>query len=212
MESTSALKRFAAFCIDYLIIMMMSAIVAFLFIRLFDDSSNIIWSSTKTFLGTAANIISGHKMSNLAKLVKVFSFYLTHMKSGIIICSVVTFLYFIYFEQSKWQATVGKKLLGTKVKTITNKRLSLFKATKRMLLFATPALFFYFLVFFVYPQCLKVANMSFYLFQFKIEAPTSCINPFIGYILCYLIWFMSIFFTKEKATIYDTLSNTRVKG
>ena len=143
---------------------------------MFDNSSNILWNATKTFLGAVTEITPGHKISNFHKLITIFSFYLTHIKAGIIISGIVIFLYFIYFEQSKWQATIGKKLLGLKVKTISKKRLSFFKATKRTLFFATPALFFYFLVFSIYPQCLNIVNVSFHLFRFKIQVPQACIN------------------------------------
>ncbi|NRA73524.1 MAG: RDD family protein [Rickettsiales bacterium] len=210
MKPASLLKRFIAFCIDYIILTILSFIVVLLFTQLFRDPSNIIWESTKAFLETATELLPRYQISYLYKLVTTIAFYLTHLKEGIIIYSIIILLYFIYFERSKSQATIGKKLLGLKVKTIAKKRLSFLKATKRTLFFITPALFFYFLVFAIYPRCLTIINVSFHLLQFKIKIPQSCINILIGYISCYLLWFIPVFFTKNKTTIYDILSNTRV--
>ena len=127
------------------------------------------------------------------------------------ICGIINFIYFVYFEQSQWQGTIGKQILKIKVKDSANKKLSLALATKRFLLFAAPALLFYLIGFFIYPQCLNALDMHGHLFRLKIEVPTSCMTLFVAYIICYLIWFIPIFFTKDKVTFYDILSKTQVK-
>jgi len=211
MKPTSALKRFAAFCIDYAILILLSFVIAFLFVEIF-VSSHTVLDSAKSLLNKTITLVPGHNPSVFHTIAIKLSFYLTHIKSGIIICGIVTFLYFIYFEQSKWQGTIGKKILKIKVTDTSNKRLSLFKASKRFLLFATPALFFYFIVFFIYPRCLNIIDLHFHLFRLKIDIPPLCMTLFIGYTICYLVWFAPIFFTNERKTIYDMLSKTRLKG
>jgi|SaaInl4_135m_RNA_FD_contig_21_1943439_length_715_multi_10_in_0_out_0_1 uncharacterized RDD family membrane protein YckC len=212
MKPTSVPKRLAAFFIDYVILILLSFIVAFLFVEIFSPSSKTLYDSAKSFLDNTIQLIPGREPSMFAKLTGKFSFYLTHMKSGIIICGIVTLLYFVYFEQSKWQGTIGKQILKIKVKDSTNKRLSLSAATKRFLLFAAPALLFYFIVFFIYPQCLNIVNMNFHILKLKIDVPPPCMTLFITYTICYLIWFIPIFFTTKRSTFYDMLSKTQVKG
>ncbi|WP_445488546.1 RDD family protein [Niallia sp. 03133] len=51
-----------------------------------------------------------------------------------IICLVVNALYFVIFQSSKWQATIGKKILGLKVMTVSGDKISFWRSLGRYLL------------------------------------------------------------------------------
>jgi uncharacterized RDD family membrane protein YckC len=117
--------------------------------------------------------------------------------------SFISLLYFVYFEQSEWQGTLGKKLFKIKVVDSKNKRLSLLKALTRYLIFAiAPGLLLRLVLFFTNPACLNMTNPS-----------TTCTRLFVAYSIVYaLLWLGPIFFTKDNSTTYDILSNTKVVG
>ncbi|MFT8320909.1 MAG: RDD family protein [Bacillus sp. (in: firmicutes)] len=47
---------------------------------------------------------------------------------------LITALYYTIFQSSKWQATIGKKLLGLKVMTINGERISFWRSLGRYLI------------------------------------------------------------------------------
>jgi uncharacterized RDD family membrane protein YckC len=127
------------------------------------------------------------------------------IKPGLILLttsSIIGFIYVVYFEQSKWQGTIGKRLLKLKVVDISNKRLSLLNASKRYLIYIAPTLVRY-MTFFLMYGALQKTNITFLLAT-------------IGFYLICLItgWLLllPIFFTKNKVTAYDMLSKTKVVG
>jgi len=189
MKLNSSLKRFGAFCIDYVILLSIAVAISFLSTKLFGPSSNTVMG----FMKTLTSKILGEGASSL------FDPY--HLQISMSICF---FVYFVYFERSKWQATIGKKFLKLKVTDSKGKRLSLHAAIKRLLIFAAPAFVFYFLVLHIAPQCLA-----------EVPCPISkspCGTLCLSYIVCYLIWVAPIFLTKNKTTLYDMLSKTKVRG
>jgi uncharacterized RDD family membrane protein YckC len=208
MKPASILKRIAAFLIDHAILTILLSIIG-LFLTAVTPASNTALDAAKEFFDKAIQLIPGQEPALSAKISAKLVFLTTHMKSTITLCLILSFLYFVYFERSKWQATVGKKLLKLKVMNSENKRMSVLEASKRFILFATPAIIFHLLVFMGYPQCLTLHK---HILTSGIVIPTACITLFSGYILTYLVWLLPIFFTKEIVTLYDALSKTKVKS
>jgi uncharacterized RDD family membrane protein YckC len=205
---TPIFKRLAAFVIDHTIIMSLLSVIGLIFADRLEASSHTFMDSVKDLWDTVVQFVSRHEPSMLSKITAKFSIYFNHaqyLQYTIIVGIIVAFTYFVFFERSKWQATIGKRLLGLKVANAANKRLSLFQAAKRFVIFGIPAFTFHFFAFFVYhPQCMDVVKL-------EMELPSPCMKLVIGYVIALLLWLIPIFFTKNKTTTYDMLSKTHIK-
>jgi uncharacterized RDD family membrane protein YckC len=205
---TPIFKRLAAFVIDHTIIMSLLSIIGLVFADRLEASSHTFMDSVKDLWETVVQFVSRHEPSMLSKMTAKFSIYFNHaqyLQYTIIVGVILSFTYFVFFERSKWQATIGKRLLGLKVASAANKRLSLFQAAKRFVIFGIPAFVFHFFAFFVYhPQCLNVVKL-------EIDLPSPCMKLVVGYAVALLLWFIPIFFTKDKETTYDMISRTHIK-
>jgi uncharacterized RDD family membrane protein YckC len=137
-------------------------------------------------------------------LEQIATVFFSYSNSGYLI-SFTILLYFVYFEQSEWQGTIGKKICKIKVVDTANKRLSLFKALNRYLVRIAPSLLFYYLSFFINsPACLKTLESA-------TDLSTTCGKiVVIGGTAITLLWYGPIFCTKDNRTTYDILSNTKV--
>jgi uncharacterized RDD family membrane protein YckC len=92
--------------------------------------------------------------------------------------------YFVSFERSKAQSTIGKRLMGLKVVDIKGERISLKQAMFRYLLYWVATDF---------------VHVAAYFVNFKALI-----------LVWYLIWLLPIFFTKKSTTLYDIFSKTEV--
>jgi uncharacterized RDD family membrane protein YckC len=205
---TPIFKRLAAFVIDHTIIMSLLSIIGLIFADRLEASSHTFMDSVRDLWDTVVQFVSKHESSMLSKITAKFSIYFNHaqyLQYTILVGIIVASTYFISFERSKWQATIGKRLLGLKVVDATNKRLSLFRAAKRFIVFGLPAFTFHFFAFFVYhPQCMDVVKL-------ETDLPSPCTKLVVSYAVALLLWFIPIFFTKNKTTTYDMLSKTHIK-
>ena len=124
---------------------------------------------------------------------------------GCVVNICLSLLLFTYFEQSKWQATPGKKLLRLKVTDNNGNRLSFGQAFIRNIWYHAPTI----------PS---VALFAFFvLFPLNVSDSLSMIGALIAlvaylsvFITWYSIWFLPILFTKNKTGLYEIFSNTRV--
>lgn len=111
---------------------------------------------------------------------------------------VVSLLYYTLFESSRYQATLGKKLFNLYVSDINDKRISFQNALGRWLLWWFPG----------FPiLLLQITSTSLADYNAKMESYWWIFA--ICYTL-YLVFIIPIFFTKDRTTLYDMLSGTRV--
>ena len=106
-------------------------------------------------------------------------------------------VYYIYFEQSNWQATPGKKMLNLKVTDINDNRISFIRAAIR---------------FFLYMWITYATQIVVYSKKKAMLDPTSLLYGVLitGLFILQLIWILPILFTKNKTGVYELLSDTRV--
>ena len=114
-------------------------------------------------------------------------------------------IYFVFFESSKHQATPGKKLFNLLVVTKDGKQLTIFKALYRYTMYLLPAIPI-FILFLVYPE--RYGNID--LVNASIETFFIFTAVYIIIIVMSLIWYLPIFFTKERKCVHDMISSTRV--
>lgn len=158
MKPASRFKRFVAYIVDCLILATITFCLVFLgYLILF--LINPSYLDFETIDGTA----------KLALIFFIFSFILTGP-------------YFACFESSKYQATLGKKLLNLYVSNRRNQKINFKRAFLRYFLWHSPVYFWIF---------------------------TPFLGLYAGCIISF-IWYTTIFFTKERNTTYDMLSSTRV--
>ncbi|WP_042349116.1 RDD family protein [Bacillus massiliigorillae] len=72
------------------------------------------------------------------------SYSLANNKGYLFATFIVGTLYYTLLQSSKWQATIGKKLLGVKVVTLEGDRISFFRAIIRHLVMFSISSLFYF--------------------------------------------------------------------
>ena len=150
-------------------------------------------------------VILGVAIAIVATLVAFFFFNISIKGAGIldkyvgVSSFILCFLYFVHFEQSKWQATPGKRLLKLKVMTEKGKRLSMWEAFVRISLFEIPGIS-YLLILNILKQ--NIIN------PVTLRGATILV---MGVIFIWrIIWISTIFFTKNKMGVYEMLSKTRV--
>ncbi|NRA73421.1 MAG: RDD family protein [Rickettsiales bacterium] len=118
-------------------------------------------------------------------------------------------IYFIWFEQSKWQATLGKKLLKLKVVNFDGSKLSLWKSFARFFLFALIHNVMFILTNYIYSKQIRRLLFDFSTIEaIKMQfiiAPEYAILRLVT-----IIWFITIIFTKKRTGIYEILSRTKV--
>ncbi|NRA73761.1 MAG: RDD family protein [Rickettsiales bacterium] len=115
-----------------------------------------------------------------------------------IITTIIGYIYFSYFEQSKQQATPGKKVFGLKITDTSGKKLSFWRASMRYILYSVIS---YTLNIPIPKVLLKFIPNYFVIHSYF----TSFILNLIA-----ITWLSPIFFTKNKTGIYELLSNTKV--
>lgn len=108
----------------------------------------------------------------------------------LIFCFLLTGPFFACFESSKYQATPGKKLMNLYVSNRRNQKINFKRAFLRYFLWCSPP----------------------YFFIFTVNTISSDYRTSFVFALCIIsfLWYVTIFFTKERKTIYDMLSSTRV--
>ena len=114
------------------------------------------------------------------------------MASVYIVAWFISITYFVCFERSRKQATLGKKLLRLKVVDAKNKRILLKISMVRWLLYWMAGDLRLVLGTFVPSMYFLETNLSIFIW--------------VG------VWFAPIFFTEKHMTLYDILSKTRVVG
>lgn len=109
---------------------------------------------------------------------------------------VLAVLYYAFFESSRSQATPGKRLLKLYVSGMGNQKLSTDRAFCRLCLQQLPVIF----------TCLFA--------MIAVEYTSQDNYGLIGLIIWIAItlWYIPIFFTKDKKTVYDMLSSSRVNA
>lgn len=120
------------------------------------------------------------------------------MKYTSVIVLIVSLLYYTLFESSKYQATLGKKLFNLYVSDINNQRISFKNALGRWFLWWFPG---------IPVLLLQLTSTSMADYDAKMQ------NYWWFFAICYtlyLVFLIPIFFTKERTTLYDILSSTRV--
>ena len=172
----AAFKRFFAILCDSIILYAINLVLKVLSMLAVDEK--VFAKIDKSFFTEYGKFDNGY----IASLFTIFSI-----------------LFFVYFEQSKWQATPGKKLFGLIVEDVNGSRLSFFRAFARTILYNLPvipaiALF-----------VLGALNVLKGIDPKLIVIAWSCIT-----ITWYLVWFLPILFTKNKTGLYEILSKTRV--
>jgi uncharacterized RDD family membrane protein YckC len=106
----------------------------------------------------------------------------------------VGLFYYSFFNSSKWQATIGKKIMGIKIARINNKKITLSLALFYYFLSLLPFLFpLYFLIYESFNRINKI-NVNFF-------------DNFFNIILAILavIWMQISLLNKKKLTISDMI-------
>lgn len=106
----------------------------------------------------------------------------------------VGLIYYSFFNSSKWQATIGKKIMGIKIIRIDNKKITLFFALFYYILSLLPFLFpLYFLTYESFNRINKI-NVNFF-------------DNFFNVILAILsvVWIQVSILNKKKLTISDMI-------
>lgn len=107
-----------------------------------------------------------------------------------IIVAITGMLYYMVFECSKWQASIGKRLFNLCVVTKENNTIKLWQSCLRSVIWHLSAL---------------TTNIIL-LLGFKLNLTMSA-----AFSLSYgLACFIPIFFTENRLTLYDTLTSTKV--
>ena len=118
-------------------------------------------------------------------------------------------IYFIWLEQTKWQATLGKKLFRLKVINFDGSKLSLWKSFVRFFLFMLIHNAIFVLTNFFYSKQTRLLLFDFSTIEaIKIQfiiAPEYAILRLVA-----IVWFITIIFTKKRTGIYEILSKTRI--
>lgn len=119
--------------------------------------------------------------------------------------------YFVCFEQSKWQATPGKKLLNIRVVDDANNKPSFTRSLMRYVAYALPGMIWTFIYNDYFADFISITKA-------KGPEPLALILGFfifLNYILVSqalkFIWCLPIFWTREKLTVHDLLTKTKVK-
>jgi uncharacterized RDD family membrane protein YckC len=116
--------------------------------------------------------------------------------------------YFIVLEQSKWQGTIGKKLFRLKVVDSTNNQLSPIKSFWRHLCYLAPVSVIHLLTYLIHPKCFNIQAYKAHLDLFDVMP---CVwSLFIWPVIIHNLLLMPVFFTKDKTTVYDMVSKTKV--
>lgn len=134
-------------------------------------------------------VITDNREHLATLIVKFFGFFVI----------LVASLYFALFESSKYQASLGKKLLNLYVCNTDNQKLSFMRALSRYLLL---------MVFGGLPMCfLQLTSNTMTDYISKVESYNWLV--LIGFLLG-IACLIPIFFTKDRRTVYDMLSSSRV--
>lgn len=110
----------------------------------------------------------------------------------------VMFIYYSFLESSLSQASLGKRLLKLYVSDLGNQKISLAKAFSRCFLWLLP------LMPIAYMQVTS-SNMD----EYSAKMNTYWWLTFVCSLI-YFIEFIPVFFTKERSTLYDIFTSTRV--
>lgn len=111
--------------------------------------------------------------------------------------------YFTFCHASKWQATPGKMLLSIYVTDKNGEKISLFRSFIRIFLFTAMNMPIWFFI--KSQQELLIANIN----DQKILSDFMSVLVIFS-IFTYFIIYISIWFSKQKTSLYDIISNTRV--
>jgi uncharacterized RDD family membrane protein YckC len=115
-------------------------------------------------------------------------------------------LYFSFLESSKWQASLAKKYLGLYVGTKDNKKLSFLHAFIRTLTNCTMGLLIPVTLLITFFLTAETVDQKFLASLSKIQVGT-----FALIVALLSFWqYIPVFFTKERTTVCDMLTGTRV--
>ncbi len=112
-------------------------------------------------------------------------------------------LYVVFFESSKYQATPGKLLLKLYVATSDNKKITAMHAFVRYVIFCIPSAPYLTTTIIFVPTLYMSKEMS--ISEALITLTTLALS-----LLLLLIWYIPIYFTKERKCVHDMISDTRV--
>ncbi len=110
----------------------------------------------------------------------------------------VLWLYYAFFESSLWQASLGKRLLKIYVSDLDNQKINFATAFTRAFLWILPLLPI---------AILQITSTSMEDYHAKLSTYW-WLSLICGII--YIIEFIPVFFTKERWTLYDIFTSTRV--
>jgi uncharacterized RDD family membrane protein YckC len=201
MKPASIFKRLLAYIIDSMLISII--------LRLAAEALKSPAFKALSIIDKAITLIPGQEPPKSLKLATEASSYVGAINTIAVIAAVVCCAYFILLEGSKWQGTLGKKLLKLKVVDNTNKSLSLLKALKRYVIFSAPSLVVYSVALAMHPQCLNIQKQ---LMMLNFSSLIPCLWSLGLAIAVNLVLVVPIFFTKNRTTAYDMLSKTKVVG
>lgn len=121
------------------------------------------------------------------------------LKFNSIFIFLVASLYFAFFESSKYQASLGKKFLNLYVCDSDNRKLSFMRALSRCFLLMLVG---------ILPMCFfQLTSDTAIEYISRIQSYNWLIRG--GFLLC-IGCLIPVFFTKDRKTIYDMLSASRV--
>lgn len=135
---------------------------------------------------------------------------------GNVLLMILMAAYYIGMLSSKWQATIGKRLMNIYVTTKKDKKPSFGRILSRFIAFLFPGLPGFipsFYVLYLTPQKLeKLVNEQNFQYKFELIGTfySILITIFIAIAVLLLIWYVPLFFTREKKSVPDMLCGTRV--
>lgn len=146
-------------------------------------SSMIFWAASSILLFSTKTDTAWDKNEIIINLITLF----------------ISIFYFAFLESSKLQATIGKLLLGIRVTDTDGVRISFSRALFRSTVIFLPIALFFTIIYCL--DSLKIFNeFKFYLGLFG----------GILEIAFVMLFYIPIIFTKEKTSVSDMISKTRV--
>lgn len=146
----------------------------------------------------------------------LFFFFKKDLFLGQVILLILIAAYYIGMLQSRWQATFGKRLMQIYVVTKEGGKPSFLRVASRFFLFMIPGLPAFIpslYILYLTPQELA-NNVNSLQFQYAHELELALLSAVFGILaivaVFLLIWYVPLFFTRERKSIPDMVCGTRV--
>lgn len=123
IEKVSSIKRVIAIIIDFIFLLVIGSIVSTII------TFPILLTKTNRVLEEYSIKLEGQDVEEIIHFIDVItpemqSFHFLIIVVQFFIILLITLLYYTFFEASKRQATIGKRLVGIKVVSISDERLT----------------------------------------------------------------------------------------